>query len=323
VLDVTCISNTQVACSTSDMKIRLYSIETGTPICLFSGHTDRISQICSIEGLANVIYSVSEDGTVQIWDTRTQKVSNKIIVGSPLYSVDFNSDENLIAAGGASKVYLWDVMGNKKGTYEDSHTDEVTHVKFHLSTKELYSCGLDGLLSTFDYSLGESADDTYISGLNLDQPLSKFGFFGNDTNNFYSISTNETLFIGNTQQDKFITFPNTFREQLGEMGHTQIISLVDCIYFRNVDQLLLFCSSVSGQVDMFTINGYDVTLIGRLPENGHTDAVRAVYTTPNREIIITGGDDGLLCYWNNKKVVHNESLKIARPKSYCKNFKPY
>jgi len=323
ILDSLCLSNTEFICATSDYKIRAYHID-GKPMGLFAGHSDRISQLYHVEGAANVFYSTGEDGLMMTWDIRVQKAAQKIIAGSPLYSIGYCPDLNLLATGSESKILLWDLTGNKKGTYQDIHTGEVNGVIFHPTTKALYSCGLDGLISEFDCSLGTTEDDTYVSGMNLEQPLSKFGFYGTDSNNFYAITTNETLCLGKLEEDKFKTFPINFRQQLGEMGDTNISLLIDCKYLKRSDQLLLFTSSLSGRVDIFDINEFDVTLIARLPEKSHTDVVRTISLTPNKDLYITGGDDGVLCIWNKTPVNNTkDQLKIVRPKVHCKNFSPY
>jgi len=297
----------------------------GKLIGQFPGHTNRISQLCPIEGSASTFYSVSEDGLLITWDNRLKQPCHKIIAGVPLCSIGYNAEENLLAAGTEGKVFVWDMTGKRKGLYEDIHTEEVSGVIFHPVTKSLYSSSYDGLISEFNCTLGETEDDAYISGINLEQPISKFGFFGADSNSYYAISTNETLFIGNLINDNFITFPSNFRELLSDMAQTTISSLIDCKYLKRSDQLLLFTSSLSGRVNIFQVRNFDVTLIAGLPENGHTDLVRTITMTPNREFYITGGDDGQLCVW--KKDAENtttpDQLKIVRPKVHCKNFSPY
>jgi WD40 repeat protein len=104
---------------------------------------------------------------------------------------------------------------------------------------------------------------------------------------------------------------------------TNISSLIDCKYLKRSEELLLFTTSLSGRVDIFKINDFEVTITARLPENGHNDVVRTVSVTPNRDTYITGGDDGVLCIWNITPDRNQKQLKIVRPKIHCKNFSPY
>ncbi len=79
-----------------------------------------------------MIISASEDRTVRLWDRRVGggSVSQLSYSGKPFYSVDTDSLA-VVCAGTNSEVVFWDLRKLKVlDTFRDSHTDDVTAVRF-------------------------------------------------------------------------------------------------------------------------------------------------------------------------------------------------
>jgi len=75
--------------------------------------------------------TASEDQTVKLWDRRYGNVVGELSYqNKPFYSLDTN--KSLLCAGTNSEIVFWDLRKMKIAmTYQSSHTDDVTAVKFH------------------------------------------------------------------------------------------------------------------------------------------------------------------------------------------------
>ena len=76
--------------------------------------------------------SGSEDKIIKIWDRNTGKVVGKMQYGNmPFYSIDTN--QQIICAGTNEDIIFWDVrnLKNPLEVLDESHSDDVTCVKFH------------------------------------------------------------------------------------------------------------------------------------------------------------------------------------------------
>jgi len=319
-LDVVCVSNL-VACTTSNQLIKVYSLETGSLLSQYKGHTARISKLCHCYQQPQLLYSSGEDKTVRVWDLR-QKLEVKLLLGdSILYSVDVSADNKLLAAGGKKHVFVWDVASSSRiGTYSDIHQEEIVEVKFHPSTNELYSGSFDGLVCVFDCTLGSSEDETYLSALNIEQSVNKMGFFGPDNNLLYCTTVTESMSIWDLKEESHVSFPLDFREKLSSISQLDISYLVNCLWHSTSNVLFLLAGTNDGTVGMFSVNGLEVGYSFILP-SAHSDVVRGVSCRSNMETIVTVGDDGLLCVWKQEDV-HDppqHQLKQVRSASHLKN----
>eukprot|EP01125_Pyxidicula_operculata_P007092 TRINITY_DN2414_c0_g1_i1.p1 TRINITY_DN2414_c0_g1~~TRINITY_DN2414_c0_g1_i1.p1 ORF type:complete len:286 (-),score=47.98 TRINITY_DN2414_c0_g1_i1:530-1387(-) len=253
--------NKSLACATSKQEIKVFSLEKGLSLTtVLKGHTARISKVFYSQ-TQPVIYSSSYDGTLRVWDTRTGKESRRFVVGSgeEIFCAGLSTGETLIAAGTSKNdVIVWDTAtSTRRGTYNETHTDEITQVHFHPNREnELYSGSLDGLICVYDCSLGQTEDDTYLSALNAELSVSDFGFFSS------SVSTNqneylwctthmETLSIWNLEKDSMeVSLGNSTRQKLTSLINKNnredflIHYLNNCSQINNGSSLLLFAGTV-------------------------------------------------------------------------------
>lgn len=96
---------------------------------------------------------------------------------------DVSPNNILLAAGtnlyeGDSFILFWDVRKNSLlGGYWESHTDDVTQVKFHPEdSNKLISGSVDGLINLYDLSQ-TSEEDALIDSLNTESSIEKLGWF--------------------------------------------------------------------------------------------------------------------------------------------------
>jgi len=79
--------------------------------------------------------------------------------------IDVNSDDTLLACGIADRLAFWDLRTmSHSDTFNDSHSDEVTQVRFHpRQPKQLLTASEDGLVCLFDLALG-GEEDALVNG---------------------------------------------------------------------------------------------------------------------------------------------------------------
>jgi len=127
----------EVTVANSDFSLVQCDLTTSKVLGTFQqGHTDKVNAlryagVSDNEHLAHAVITASSDKTVKLWDRRTgTPVADLKHQNQPFYSVDTN--KQLICAGGHSEVVFWDLRKLKVALdYRDSHTDDVTAVRFH------------------------------------------------------------------------------------------------------------------------------------------------------------------------------------------------
>ncbi len=229
--DASAASNTCVASALSNKSIAIYDSKSGQVIHrIEKAHDGPISQVsffpCEYgsEGNAHqnnsnqsppLLISASQDGTVKVFDLRTNSSSSAITTKMALPNeqalcVSLGYGGTLAAVGTSkARVSFLDLRysgginptGALMGSYVDAHTDEVTQVKFQTvsnasgQTKTvLATASEDGLLSVYDPSQ-PSEDAALLSTLNIGAPLRHIEFFGPNNEGICALTGNETMSV--------------------------------------------------------------------------------------------------------------------------------
>ena len=222
-------SNTCVASALSNKSIVIYDSTLGqVQQRIEKAHDGPISQVsffpCEYnngsEGentLQNsnhppLLMSASQDGTVKVFDLRTNSSSSAITTKLALPNeqalcVSLGYGGTLAAVGTSkARVSFLDLRytsgtnptGALMGSYVDAHTDEVTQVKFqsvsNASKTVLATASEDGLLSLYDPTQ-PSEEAALLSTLNIGAPLRHIGFFGPNYEGICALTGNETMSV--------------------------------------------------------------------------------------------------------------------------------
>ena len=228
--DASAASNTCVASALSNKSIVIYDSKSGQVTNRIEmAHDGPISQVsffpCEYgsEGNAHqnsthppLLISASQDGTVKVFDLRTNSSSSAITTKMALPNeqalcVSLGYGGTLAAVGTSkARVSFLDLRyssginptGALMGSYVDAHTEEVTQVKFQSVSNNasgqtktvLATASEDGLLSVYDPSQS-SEDAALLSTLNIGAPLRHIGFFGPNNEGICALTGNETMSV--------------------------------------------------------------------------------------------------------------------------------
>lgn len=105
----------------SDRTSRLWDVQKGTCVRVFTGHTGAIKTV-AVSPNGRLMASAGDDRSIMLWDLGSGKRIKKMTGHTGLiYSLDFSADNNVLVSGGAdSTVRVWDINND---TTEPSSTN--------------------------------------------------------------------------------------------------------------------------------------------------------------------------------------------------------
>lgn len=175
-----------VAVSCSNRALRLHQCETLALQGEFKGHTGTLCGVRFGHASPDTLYSGSADGTLRCWDARRPgSEATRVFRSEPGHafcSMDISSNDVVLCAGTEqvgedSFLVFWDARmatgasGKQQGllgVYSESHSDDITTVRFHpRQADRLASGGTDGLVNVFELNLG-GEEDALVTTCNCD-----------------------------------------------------------------------------------------------------------------------------------------------------------
>lgn len=337
-------SGQSVALGLSDYSLMLYDVCNLHCVCSFPAHTNTITDVKFSSKNEHLLYSSSLDGTVKIHDIRSRTCVAELKDDSegpselkPLSSFDLSSDENFGSAGtelvdGDAFVLFWDIRSSKLlGGYWESHTDDITQVRFHPEEKNTLATGsVDGIINVFDISKN-CEDDALTYCLNTESSIDKLHWFRgmNNTFNISCITHTEELQLW--EIDGASPFVQFSREGIAGILKDDA---ADNTYLVNThnheDGGLLIIAGYSSQkrqdVTAFSLNKQGFTAIDSVSSmNGNKQVVRGSWYDAKAQLLLTGGDGGFLSLWrHDDESVNNigHQVKHFKMKNKIKS-KPY
>jgi len=205
----------------------------------------------------------------------------------------------MLVAGAKENIHFWDIrrvasVSAPLVTFSESHTGDVTKVRFHPQVpNKLFSGSIDGLICLFD-TTQPSEDDALLSVMPVDQAVATFGFFGPTEADVYALSTDQRLSLWNIDACEEIGKLDDPRTALA--GTVAMDYLIDCHYERNANKLFLMTGTNSGDADILLVEATGITPVKHLT-GGHSAIVRCFDWNSNGKAILTGGEDSAICLW--------------------------
>nr|XP_046269717.1 WD repeat-containing protein 89 [Scatophagus argus]XP_046269718.1 WD repeat-containing protein 89 [Scatophagus argus]XP_046269719.1 WD repeat-containing protein 89 [Scatophagus argus]XP_046269720.1 WD repeat-containing protein 89 [Scatophagus argus] len=313
-LDVALQPTGLLAVTCSNFTIHLHNKDTLSLVGECQGHSGPLSGVVFSHTSPDLLYSGSADGTVRGWDVRRPGTeAAQMFKSDPSHSycsLDLSCSDTLLCAGTEqvndedSFLVFWDIRkpgGDLLGVYSESHSDDVTQVRFHPRDKDRLATGsTDGLVNVFDLSRG-AEEEALLATCNSDSSAGSVCWSGADYTQLLCLSHDEGLHLWDLSQldtDEPLTIFSTSDARsltpLADGGGVDY--LVGGRWLEEAQKLLVVGGKNSGDLHLMECDDKGLRLLRSL-EGGHTSTVRCFLWDAAEEALVTGGEDSQLLLW--------------------------
>jgi len=290
-----------LASALSDCSILCLDLNTMKSVChIPDAHAKRINEVFWNE---NWLYTCSNDGSIKVWDVR----SNNPLVGQcrgpsmqEFYSV--SQVKHIVTGGGDPDIHFWDLRKFKLlNTFNETHSDEVTSLRFLQSKPSiLMSSSLDGMVCLFDLSK-ESEEEATDTVVRLEQPVNSCKFLGDNFNTAFAQTTVQTIALLSLENAKMVKEVNTI-----DHLDTNEFALLGAYTIPGENSLYYLRGNLEGYMEEYSIN-----LTEDVP-SAHINKFYSHHKGPvtkaeriSDQHIVSAGEDGKFCITENQKVDNN------------------
>ena len=312
-----------LAASLSSLGVSIHDAATLAATSRLEGmHTSRINGIEFLRQHPHILVSSSDDKRLRMWDLRAAAVGPVVDMRcrEEVMDVSVGHGDALLACAVGTSVLFYDVRNSsgtsswasaaaQLGEYADAHTDTISQLRFHpCRDAEIATASEDGLICTFNTRAAEGSE-AIISIMNTECPVRRFGFFGQEQEGLYCLSTVETASFWHPVSAQRINAHASLREDF------DLDYLVDCFYSAASGELLLLGGCHNGQGKVLSVTPAAVTQVGAL-KGGHGSTIRCVAgNAVGGGKFVTGGEDSRLCAWEAKATVRGPERERPGGKS--------
>ncbi|XP_016297748.1 WD repeat-containing protein 89 [Sinocyclocheilus anshuiensis] len=320
ILELSCASSGSdvLAVCCSNHSVHLHSRETLRLVGDFHGHTAPVCGVCFSHLSPHLLFSGSADGTLRCWDVRRPGSDATQVFCSdlthPYLSFDVSCSDRVLCAGTEqvgedSFLVFWDArmvrdggeMGGLLGVYSESHSDDITTVKFHpRQADRLASGATDGLVNVFDLSLG-GEDDALVTTCNCNSSASSLCWTGKDLDQLLCLTHDEGLHlwdVARPDSDDTLTLLSSAdaRALVQLPDGASLEYFVGGTWLSDEERILLVGGSNHGELHLLDCSGRGLRFIKSL-KGGHSATVRCFQWDAISQSLLTGGEDGQLLQW--------------------------
>ncbi|PNF15923.1 WD repeat-containing protein 89 [Cryptotermes secundus] len=314
-------SNPRVAVALSDQSCAIYDVTQLSKVETLCGHKGTVVNVRFSPGDESLVYSASSDGTIKLWDLRIGNQSAKEFKDDtedseklkPLSDFDIAADGRFIC-GGTELIHddafllFWDIRStNLLGGYWESHTDDITQVCFHPTKPDTLASGsTDGLMNIFDISKACEEDALQLS-LNTESSVAKIGWFPRESGSDMLSCITHTEDLQLWTSDGAYPFVQFSREKICHSMQRKLVEscfIVDAHQTNTLGEVLLLTTAGRGEcLRTLAVNKNKLKPLSSLA--GNKQIVRTSWYDRNSELLLTGGEGGLLSLW--KPSTHSET----------------
>uniref|UniRef100_UPI0037E902FD WD repeat-containing protein 89 n=1 Tax=Semicossyphus pulcher TaxID=241346 RepID=UPI0037E902FD len=313
-LDIALQPSGLLAVSCSNFTIHLHNKDTLSLLGEYRGHSKPLCGVVFSHNSPDFLYSGSADGTVRGWDVRCPGTGAvQMFKSDPSHSFssfDLSCSDTLLCAGTEqvndedSFLVFWDVRkpgSGLLGVYSESHSDDITQVRFHPREKDRLASGsTDGLVNVFDLSRG-AEEDALLATCNSDSSAGSVCWSGANYTQLLCLSHDEGLHLwdlGQLDTEEPLTIFSTSDARslalLSEGGGVDY--LVGGMWLEESQKLLVVGGMNSGDLHLMECNDGGLHLLRSL-KGGHASTVRCFLWDAAGEALVTGGEDAQLLLW--------------------------
>ncbi|XP_031729095.1 WD repeat-containing protein 89 [Anarrhichthys ocellatus] len=303
-----------LALSCSNFTIHLHNKDTLNLVGEYRGHSGPLCGVVFSHASPDLLYSGSADGTVRGWDVRRPGTqAAQVFKSDPSHSYcsfDLSCGDTLLCGGTEqvnkedSFLVFWDVRkpgGGLLGVYSESHSDDITQVRFHPRENDRLASGsTDGLVNVFDLSRG-AEEEALLLTCNSDSSAGSVCWSGADYTQLLCLSHDEGLHLwdlGKLDTDEPLTvFSTSDARGLPLMADGGAVDyLVGGRWLEEAQKLLVVGGMNGGDLHLMECDGGGLRLLRTL-EGGHASTVRCFLWDAAGEALVTGGEDAQLLLW--------------------------
>uniref|UniRef100_A0A8C2B911 WD repeat-containing protein 89 n=1 Tax=Cyprinus carpio TaxID=7962 RepID=A0A8C2B911_CYPCA len=320
ILELSCASSGSdvLAVCCSNHSVHLHSRETLRLVGDFQGHTAPVCGVRFSHLSPHLLFTGSSDGTVRCWDVRRPGSDAAQVFRSDsthsYCSFDVSCSDRVLCAGTEqvgedSFLVFWDArmvqegsqMGGLLGVYSESHSDDITTVKFHpRQADRLASGATDGLVNVFDLSLG-GEDDALVTTCNCNSSASSLCWTGKDLDQLLCLTHDEGLHlwdVARPDSDDTLTLLSLAdaRTLVQLPDGASLEYFVGGTWLSDEERILLVGGSNHGELHLLDCSGHGLRFIKSL-KGGHSATVRCFQWDVISQSLLTGGEDGQLLQW--------------------------
>ncbi|KAG6460759.1 hypothetical protein O3G_MSEX012205 [Manduca sexta] len=335
-----CTKSLQMAVSLSDNTFEVYQLRNTSlqRVCRLSGHKNTLTEVVCSPKDEHLVYSAGHDGMLKLWDIRSggscamEYKDEEDTLIRPYECMDVSCNGLVLCAGSQviqDDAYLvfWDQRLPKPlGGYWNSHTEDITQVKFHKEKTEILTTGsLDGLMNVFDI-MEQTEDDALTYSLNVENSVEKITWL--DSTQVACITQSNELQVWDTEEGDLLS--GCTKEKVARSirrSKADDCYLVDA--FNSIDDtIVLLAGSHGGNGDVLR----SVTLDDRrlLPTTNFTEnkqIVRCCWYDKDRDLLVTTGESGLISVWSacadEEDGAASKPLSTSLNKLHVNRHKPY
>ena len=169
------------------------------------------------------------------------------------------SSGNLLAAGSGPFFFLWDLRSQKLlAQNEEFHTEDINQIAFHpFQTTTFFTGAEDGLICEIKPE-DPDQDEWLQNVINIENPVSRFGFFGPKAEYIWALSCVETLSLWHIEECDRISDFAQIRDHMTKAANMPIDYLIDAHYDQKSQRVFLATGCNTGELILSHVNKADI-----------------------------------------------------------------
>jgi len=269
--------------------LTLWDVPTATVRKVLSDHDDVVSYCASFSPDGNLLASGTQDGRVNLWDVKTEKLTGVLQPNKPNSSSDpiiaiiFSPDsKKIVSSSHNGSLWLWDVSSRRGHLLEKGKTDAAYDVRFSSDSKTIVEGSADSKLKLWDANTGAAAGTIETGELTINLTLSPKGTFAAIDN----ARKDSSVHIWNlTTKTEYAVFksdkPSISGLVFSSDGSVVVAAYVGQGLAAPADMQIWDMQTGKSLVDL----------------QGHTGVISNLALSADGKLLVTGSYDGTVQFW--------------------------